>query len=124
MPDIHPVLLCGGSGTRLWPVSRKSFPKQFTRLTGDESLFQQTAKRLEGPEFAPPIVVTANDYRFIITEQLSACEISPKAVLIEPDPQNTGPAIISAALYLEEREPGALMLIAPSDHVMADDNSF
>lgn len=124
MPDIHPILLCGGSGTRLWPVSRKSFPKQFTRIIGDESLFQQAAKRLAGPGFAPPVVVTGDDFRFIVMEQLAGCQIAPRGILIEPDARNTAPAILSAALYLEELEPGALMLVAPTDHVIADAEAF
>lgn len=74
---VHPVLLCGGSGTRLWPLSRQSYPKQFARITGDDSLFQQAARRLSGPGFAAPVVVTGNDFRFIATEQLAACAIAP-----------------------------------------------
>ncbi|WP_420645904.1 mannose-1-phosphate guanylyltransferase/mannose-6-phosphate isomerase [Yoonia vestfoldensis] len=124
MPDIHPILLCGGSGTRLWPVSRKSFPKQFTKIIGDESLFQQAAKRLTGLGFAPPVVVTGDDFRFIVTEQLAGCQIAPRAILIEPDARNTAPAILSAALYLEGLEPGALMLVAPTDHVFVDADAF
>lgn len=124
MPDIHPVLLCGGSGTRLWPVSRKSFPKQFARIVGDESLFQQAAKRLSGPGFAGPIVMTGDDFRFIVTEQLAACQISPTGILIEPDARNTAPAILAAAHFLEGVEPGALMLVAPTDHAFADPKAF
>ncbi len=69
---ITPVLLCGGSGTRLWPLSRKSFPKQFTQLVGSESLFQASAKRLSGAGYAVPLVITGSDFRFIVTEQLAA----------------------------------------------------
>ena len=72
MTKITPLLLCGGSGTRLWPLSRKSFPKQFARLTGATSLFQQVATRLSGPDFAAPVVVTNADFRFIVLEQLAA----------------------------------------------------
>ena len=120
MTLIHPVLLCGGSGTRLWPLSRKSYPKQFARLTGDESLFQASARRLSGPGFAPPMVVTGGDFRFIVTEQLAGAEIAPAAVLIEPAARNTAPAILAAALALAARDPDALMLVAPSDHVIPD----
>ncbi|WP_210879637.1 mannose-1-phosphate guanylyltransferase/mannose-6-phosphate isomerase [Roseovarius autotrophicus] len=122
--DIHPVLLCGGSGTRLWPLSRKSYPKQFTQLTGKESLFQASARRLSGPGFAAPAVITASDYRFVVTEQLAAVEIAAAATLIEPDGRNTAPAILAAALELESRAPGALMLVAPSDHVIPDAEMF
>jgi len=124
VPDVHPILLCGGSGTRLWPISRKSFPKQFTKIIGEESLFQQAAKRLAGPGFAPPVVVTGDDFRFIVTEQLASCQIAPRGILIEPDACNTAPAILSAALYLEGIEPSALMLVAPTDHVISDAEAF
>jgi mannose-1-phosphate guanylyltransferase / mannose-6-phosphate isomerase len=124
VPDIHPVLLCGGSGTRLWPVSRKSFPKQFARILGDKSLFQQAAKRLSGSGFAAPVVVTGDDFRFIVTEQLAACQVSPAGILIEPDARNTAPAILAAAHFLEGLEPGALLLVAPTDHAIADPEAF
>lgn len=124
MTTIHPVLLCGGSGTRLWPLSRKSYPKQFARLTGEESLFQASARRLSGPGFAAPMVVTGGDFRFIVTEQLAGAEIAPAAVLIEPAPRNTAPAILAAALALAARDPQALMLVAPSDHVIPDAARF
>lgn len=117
---IHPVLLCGGSGKRLWPLSRKSHPKQFVKLTGDESLFQATARRLSGAGFAAPSIVTAADFRFIVIEQLAALEIAPADILIEPSAKNTAAAICAAALALEARVEGALMLVAPSDHVIPD----
>ncbi len=121
---ITPVLLCGGSGTRLWPLSRKSYPKQFSALTGDESLFQASARRLSGPDFAEPIVVTGGDFRFIVTEQMAALGQRPAAILIEPEGRNTAPAILVAALALEAEAPGALMLVAPSDHVIPDAARF
>jgi len=121
---IHPVLLCGGSGTRLWPLSRKSYPKQFVNLLGDESLFQSSARRLSGPGFAAPSVVTGADFRFVVVEQLAALEITPAEILIEPSARNTAAAICAAALALEGRSPGALMLVAPSDHVIPDATRF
>lgn len=121
---IHPVLLCGGSGTRLWPLSRKSYPKQFVKLTGDESLYQASAQRLSGEGFAAPSVVTASDFRFVVIEQLAALEIAPADILIEPSAKNTAAAICAAALALEARARGALMLIAPSDHVIPDAERF
>lgn len=121
---IHPILLCGGSGTRLWPLSRKSYPKQFAKLTGEESLFQTSARRLSGPGFAAPVVVTGSDFRFIVLEQLAAVETAPAAVLIEPAARNTAPAILAAALEVEARAPGALVLVAPSDQVIPDDARF
>lgn len=117
---IHPVILCGGSGTRLWPLSRQSYPKQFSRLMGDESLFQSSARLCAATGFAPPIVVTGDPFRFIVLEQLAAVEIAPSSVLIEPSPRNTAPAILAAALSLIENDPTALMLVLPSDHVIPD----
>lgn len=123
-PMIYPVILCGGSGTRLWPASRKSYPKQFSSLTGDVSLFQASARRFSGPGFAPPIAVSADRFRFIVTEQLAALEMSPSAILIEPDGRNTAPAVLASALWLEDRAPDAFMLVAPSDHVISDGAAF
>ncbi len=122
--QIHPVLLCGGSGTRLWPLSRKSYPKQFSSLTGDESLFQASARRLSGAGFAAPVVVTGSDFRFIVTEQLAQIEVAPAAILIEAQARNTAPAILAAALSVQAHEAGALMLVAPSDHVIPDAARF
>ncbi|CUK26359.1 Alginate biosynthesis protein AlgA [Cognatishimia activa] len=121
---ITPVLLCGGSGTRLWPLSRKSYPKQFSALVGDTSLFQASAQRLSGKGFSAPMVLTNSDFRFIVTEQLSEIGIDPGAILIEPAGRNTAPAVLSAALWLEESDPNALMLVAPSDHVVPDTVAF
>ena len=121
---IYPVILCGGSGTRLWPLSRKSYPKQFARLVGEESLFQASVKRLQGPEFARPIILTNADFRFIVAEQLTEIGIDPAAVVIEPEGRNTAPAILAAALFLAEKDPNALMLVAPSDHVVPDAAAF
>lgn len=124
LPAIHPVLLCGGSGTRLWPLSRKSYPKQFARITGAESLFQQSARRFAAPGFAAPWVVTGGEFRFIVVEQLAAVEIAPRAVLIEPAAKNTAPAICAAALAVSRADPEALILVAPSDHVIPDAAGF
>jgi mannose-1-phosphate guanylyltransferase/mannose-6-phosphate isomerase len=121
---IHPVLLCGGSGTRLWPLSRKSFPKQFSALTGDESLFQASARRFLAADFGAPIVVSGSDFRFIVTEQLGMIGVVPQSVLIEPEGRNTAAAVLAAALALDSAVPGALMLVAPSDHVIPDPARF
>ncbi|MDO8327924.1 MAG: mannose-1-phosphate guanylyltransferase/mannose-6-phosphate isomerase [Cypionkella sp.] len=121
---IHPVLLCGGSGTRLWPLSRKSYPKQFAPLIGPQSLFQASARRLSGPGFAAPVVVTGSDFRFIVTEQLLELGIDPGLILIEPEGRNTAPAVLAAALCLAKIDPQALMLVAPSDHVVPDPAAF
>ena len=121
---INPILLCGGSGTRLWPLSRKSFPKQFAKLMGEESLFQASVLRLAGDGFATPIVVTGNDFRFTVLEQMAAIETAPSTLLIEPAARNTAPAILAAALVLAQEDPSALMLVAPSDHVIPDAPAF
>ena len=97
MALIYPVILCGGSGTRLWPLSRRSMPKQFLNLTGKDSLFQQAALRVSGPEFEETLVITANDYRFIAAQQLVDIGIKSSTVLLEPSPKNTAPAILAAA---------------------------
>ncbi|MFC7703150.1 mannose-1-phosphate guanylyltransferase/mannose-6-phosphate isomerase [Plastorhodobacter daqingensis] len=121
---ITPVLLCGGSGTRLWPVSRKSYPKQFTRLIGNQSLFQASAQRLASVGFGAPVVVTGSDFRFVVGEQLLEAGVDPGTILIEPSARNTGPAILAAALHMSRTDPDALMLVAPSDHVMPDPEAF
>ena len=121
---ITPVLLCGGSGTRLWPLSRKSFPKQFVRLVGDRSLFQASVARLSGDGFGAPVVVTGSDFRFIVTEQMEELGLSPRTILIEPEARNTAPAILAAALWLAEESPDQPMLVAPSDHVIPDAAAF
>lgn len=121
---IVPVLLCGGSGTRLWPLSRKSYPKQFVPLVGETTLFQASSQRLSGAEYASPLVLTNSDFRFIVTEQLAAVGIDPGAILIEPAGRNTAPAILAAAIWMQKSDPDALMLVAPSDHVVPDDAAF
>lgn len=121
---ITPVLLCGGSGTRLWPLSRKSYPKQFSALMGEISLFQASALRLKGPYYAAPIIVTADAFRFIVTEQMADAGITSGAILIEPAGRDTAPAVLAAALHLARTDPNGLMLIAPSDHVIPDGDAF
>ena len=120
---IYPVVLCGGSGTRLWPASRKSYPKQFSNLIGERSLFQETLLRLSGEGFGAPMVLTNTDFRFLATDQIEALGIDDATILIEPEGRNTAPAVLTAALKLED-EPNALMLVAPSDHVIADKDAF
>ena len=125
---ITPVILCGGYGTRLWPLSRKSYPKQFVPLTGEETLFQASAKRMAGSsdavDFAAPMVLTNSDFRFVVTEQLARVGIDPGAVLIEPEGRNTAPAILAAALQVMKDDPEAILLVAPSDHVIPDGEAF
>jgi mannose-1-phosphate guanylyltransferase/mannose-6-phosphate isomerase len=127
-PTISPVVLCGGSGTRLWPLSRESYPKQFVSLVGEQTLFQASALRLMGTttdlRFGPPVILTGNNFRFIVSEQLHAVGVDPAAILIEPDGRDTGPAVLAAALHLHETDPDAIMLVAPSDHVIEDTAAF
>ena len=121
---IYPVLLCGGSGTRLWPLSRKSHPKQFVKLLGDESLFQASALRMSGASFGAPSVVTGSDFRFMVVEQLAAIEIEPQIILIEPFARDTAAAVCAAAVALDAQKGNSLMLVSPSDHVITDAKRF
>jgi mannose-1-phosphate guanylyltransferase/mannose-1-phosphate guanylyltransferase/mannose-6-phosphate isomerase len=121
---ITPVLLCGGSGTRLWPLSRKSYPKQFVQLVGKKTLFQASAERLCGSNFAAPLVLTGSDFRFVVTEQLATVGVDPRGILIEPEGRNTAPAVLAAALWLQKTDPQSIMLVAPSDHVVPDAETF
>ncbi|WP_323810794.1 mannose-1-phosphate guanylyltransferase/mannose-6-phosphate isomerase [Sphingobium baderi] len=120
----YPIILCGGSGTRLWPLSRKASPKQFSRLLGDDSLFQTTTLRVADQDFKRPLIVTGEEFRFTITEQLTAVDVIPEAVLIEPAARNTAPAVLAAALWLDKHDPEALMLVMPSDHQITDVPAF
>lgn len=126
--SVTPVILCGGAGTRLWPLSRQSYPKQFVELTGRETLFQSAARRLSGKgrafDFLAPVVVTNSDFRFIITEQLADLGIIPDAILIEPEARNTAPAVLAAALHVLRHDPEGVLLVAPSDHVIGDTAAF
>ena len=127
MLRITPILLAGGSGARLWPLSRKSYPKQFSTLLGDETLFQSSAKRLvssKAVQFDAPIIVTNSDFRFTVIEQLQGAAIDPGAVLIEPEGRNTAPAVLAAAIYTSKNDPDATILIAPSDHIIPDTFAF
>ena len=127
MTRIIPILLAGGSGTRLWPLSRKSYPKQFSELLSEETLFQKSAKRLVSSrimQFDAPITITNSDFRFIVIEQLQDVGIDPGAVLIEPEGRNTAPAVLAAAIYASKIDPDATMLIAPSDHIIPNTLDF
>jgi len=123
-PLIYPVILCGGAGTRLWPLSRKAYPKQFAHLMDETSLFQRAAGIARGDGFASPAIVTGDPFRFIVSEQLEAVGQTPSAILIEPEGRNTAPAILAAALVLQTQAPEALMLVLPSDHLIPDDAAF
>jgi mannose-1-phosphate guanylyltransferase/mannose-6-phosphate isomerase len=123
--QIHPVILSGGAGTRLWPLSRAAYPKQLLPLVSERTLLQETAARnLSDVGFAAPLLICNEDHRFLVDEQLRQVGIEPQAILLEPLARNTGPAIGAAALWLLARDPDALMLVQPSDHVVADTQAF
>ncbi len=121
---IYPVILCGGSGTRLWPMSRRSYPKQFSKVFGDKTMFQDSILRFEGPGFAAPLVLANNDFRFIVGEQMATLGVAPTALVVEATAKDTAPAILAAAMYLEQIDPDALLLISPSDHSVPDAARF
>lgn len=127
MSKVYPVLLAGGSGARLWPLSRKSYPKQFSKLIGEMTLFQASAQRLTSSdilECAPHITLTNTDFRFIIGEQLQEVGIDPGPVLIEPQAKNTAAAILASSIFAHSIDQNATLLVAPSDHVIPDREQF
>ena len=122
---IHPVILSGGTGTRLWPLSRAAYPKQIMPLVADVSLLQATVKRVGDPaRFAPPLLICNEDHRFLIAEQLRDLAIEPQAIVLEPIGRNTAPAAAAAALILGESDPEALLLMLPSDHHIGAPDRF
>lgn len=122
--SVVPVIMCGGSGTRLWPLSRKSYPKQFGALFDGGSLFERTLSRLAGQGFADPVLMTNEEFRFIVAEQLLAAGVEAGRIVIEPAARNTGPAICAAALVAGQQDPDAVLLVLPSDHLIADEAAF
>ncbi len=123
-PGVFPVLLSGGSGTRLWPASRSLYPKQLLPLVGERTLLQDTALRVSGDGFAAPTVICNDAHRFIVAEQLHAAGLPPRRTILEPVGRNTAPAAALAALDLAATDPDALMLLLPSDHRIADRAAF
>jgi mannose-1-phosphate guanylyltransferase / mannose-6-phosphate isomerase len=124
LAPIHPVILCGGAGTRLWPASRRNQPKQFALIIDGLSLFQHAVRLVDAADFAAPMVVTGVDQRFRVIEQLARIERTPGSIIIEPDARNTAPAVLAAALHLAQHDPDALLLVLPSDHRIADVAAF
>jgi mannose-1-phosphate guanylyltransferase/mannose-6-phosphate isomerase len=123
---IVPVILAGGSGTRLWPLSREMFPKQFVHFFGAEnpSFFESTLERLRSGVFSPPIIVCNNNHRFLVRQEMERAGISPGAIILESTAHNTAAAIAVATLYVEQREPEAILAVMPSDHMLKDSARF
>ncbi len=124
MNEILPVILSGGSGTRLWPLSREAYPKQFLSLVGEHTMLQATWHRVAAIAGAAPIVVANHEHRFMAAEQLREAGVEPAAVILEPVGRNTAPAIAIAALQATEAGADPLLLVLPSDHVVTDDSAF
>ncbi len=121
---IHPVILSGGVGSRLWPLSRSLYPKQLLALASDETMIQATAARVSGPLFARPLVVCNEDHRFLVAEQMREQGIAVDRIVLEPLGRNTAPAAAAAALLLAEQDPDALMMLLPADHVVLLEDAF
>ena len=125
MARLQAVLLSGGSGTRLWPLSREAYPKQFLPLAGEDSMLQATWLRVApiAPS-APPIVIANEEHRFLAAEQLRLVGVSNPAIVLEPVGRNTAPAIAAAALQAMAAGDDPLLLVLPSDHVVRDAEAF
>lgn len=121
---IFPVILSGGAGSRLWPLSRSAYPKQFLRLTGQRSLIQQTTLRVQGPEFAAPILISNMEHRFLVAEQLHEIGVTAQSVILEPVSRNTAPAAAVAALIVSQTDPSGIVLLMPSDHSIGNEDAF
>ncbi|MGI9425702.1 MAG: mannose-1-phosphate guanylyltransferase/mannose-6-phosphate isomerase [Hyphomicrobiaceae bacterium] len=126
MPVIFPVILSGGAGTRLWPLSRSLYPKQFISALVDnsENLFEVTASRLRGDRYAAPTVISNNAHRFLVRNALKDAGIDPRAILLEPVGRNTAPAIAAAAHHVVAENADAILVVMPSDHVIRDQDAF
>ena len=123
---LTPVILSGGAGTRLWPLSRELYPKQLLALTGERTMLQQTASRLSGLAAASPVVVCNDAHRFLVAEQLRQLKMDTRAVVLEPFGRNTAPAIALAALAALKMAAGEdpELLVLPADHVIRDVPAF
>ena len=122
---IYPVILSGGAGTRLWPLSRAVLPKQLLPLVTDKTMLQETVLRVEGwPDLMPPLLVCGNEHRFLVAEQMREIGVKPLGILLEHVGRNTAPAVAAAALYLQKIDPHAIMLVLPADHVINNTAAF
>ncbi len=124
-PQVHPVILAGGSGTRLWPLSRASRPKPFLPLTDERTFFQMTVSRVSDPgRFAPPLVICGSHHRFLVAAQLQEASAELPRIVLEPAARNTAPAACTAALLAAREDPDSLILLLPSDHFIGDLTGF
>ena len=123
-PSLQPVILSGGSGSRLWPLSREQYPKQLLALVSNRSLLQETALRLDGLETAPALVVCNEAHRFLVAEQMRQIGKIAGRIILEPTGRNTAPALTLAALFLRDRGHDPVMLVMPADHVIRDKAAF
>lgn len=122
---LYPVILSGGSGTRLWPLSRAALPKQFLPLVTDKTMFQETLLRLQGlPEMAAPLLICNHEHRFLAAEQLRAIDMQPLSLILEPLARNTAPAVAVAAFAAQAKDPTAILLVLPADHLIKDTRAF
>jgi len=122
---IYPVILSGGSGTRLWPLSRAVLPKQLLPLVSDKTMLQDTVLRLQGrAQVQAPLIVCGNEHRFLVAEQLREIGVAPLGILLEPVGRNTAPAVAAAAHFLQAIDPDAVMLVLPADHVIENVDAF
>ena len=119
-----PVLLSGGVGSRLWPVSREAHPKQFLPLASEASMLQDTLARTQGLDAAAPVVVCNEEHRFMVAEQLREMAVNPDALILEPEGRNTAPAVALAALRALEADAESVLLVLPADHVITDPDAF
>jgi len=124
MSVIHPIILSGGTGSRLWPLSRSLFPKQLLALAGERSLIQDTVLRAAGTGFGAPIIICNTEHRFLIAEQLRETGVAPEAIVLEPQGRNTAPAAAIAALMIAQKDPQGLMLLMPADHIVRNRAAF
>ena len=124
MALIHPVILSGGSGTRLWPLSRSQFPKQLLDLAGPMTMIQQTMLRSSGPQFQRPLLICNAEHRFLVAEQARNAGVVPQVILLEPAGRNTAPAAALAALLVAKSDPGGVLLLLPADHLVRDQAAF
>jgi len=121
---LYPVILSGGSGTRLWPLSRASLPKQLLPLNGDRTMIQDTVLRANLPDAAPSMIICNEKHRFLVAEQMQEIGVKPSAIVLEPQGRNTAPAAAVAALIVAESDPKGIVILLPSDHVVKDEIVF